>query len=567
MDLTCPATEPDSPSGGSDLVGIPVVPSSWSNTPGDPRRILADYLSHRLRTKCENLILIARESSEKSILLMATGMAVGKGANIKGKSSKGGISSQVAGYVPFIQIVNDEDKARLSWKPRAGKLICCFFSNSASRDAVLARHGGESLDGFQGVHGAVYGLVVTALQLQEAFLAPPLTRDVQWNYGRESSPMFMDWNLESVASFGEPSNPEVPPVCLVQGDSLNPFNARGLLMAHICQKQVRPVTSDIDLWGYLIQGGPHDDLDEQNSKLAFWCLEQTEQIIASSSREDWDTQWMQMLQKGGKSAFAHLCTEDMSPLGFGDDRLIEIIRGCVARTSETGAVRHSAECSNWYFPQPLDDHFLVICADVPSGWLQQWRYMTEDGLRTFVQDMATKGFAAAINPTIPVRYPAWRDIYSRTATEGRTEAILQRVQRLCDEFPFGFQAKPGNMPALEYMDLTFDIPAREQFAPVKEEEDVSSANDANQADGARCSQDFQGVSRRASVGKRFSASMPLKCRSCADLCLPAWYGNRTRNGICPRHGVALEEHVQVTIQRYGKSFKKVVARDWLESSD
>ena len=45
--------------------------------------------------------------------------------------------------------------------------------------------------------------------------------------------------------------------------------------------------------------------------------------------------------------------------GFGDPTSYSLIEGVVATTAGCGAVRHGAECFNFYFPQELDDAFLI----------------------------------------------------------------------------------------------------------------------------------------------------------------------------------------------------------------
>ena len=68
------------------------------------------------------------------------------------------------------------------------------------------------------------------------------------------------------------------------------------------------------------------------------------------------------MQDGSKTWTAHwlavLRAEEYyhpkSPaLGFGDPHMLDIIQSAVEYTADTGAVRHSAECFNFYFPQVL----------------------------------------------------------------------------------------------------------------------------------------------------------------------------------------------------------------------
>ena len=48
----------------------------------------------------------------------------------------------------------------------------------------------------------------------------------------------------------------------------------------------------------------------------------------------------------------------MPKYGFGDPKSYAIMKFAVQRLEDSGAVRHGAECFNFYFPQELDDEFL-----------------------------------------------------------------------------------------------------------------------------------------------------------------------------------------------------------------
>lgn len=52
----------------------------------------------------------------------------------------------------------------------------------------------------------------------------------------------------------------------------------------------------------------------------------------------------------------------------------------IAETAPCGAVRHGAECCNLYFPQELDDEYLIVWQGF-SG--KPWDYKTEAKPRTF----------------------------------------------------------------------------------------------------------------------------------------------------------------------------------------
>ena len=46
--------------------------------------------------------------------------------------------------------------------------------------------------------------------------------------------------------------------------------------------------------------------------------------------------------------------------GFGDATSYRLCGDAVKATLSSGAVRHGAECFNFYFPQELDDEYLVV---------------------------------------------------------------------------------------------------------------------------------------------------------------------------------------------------------------
>ncbi len=48
-------------------------------------------------------------------------------------------------------------------------------------------------------------------------------------------------------------------------------------------------------------------------------------------------------------------------------------------TADSGAVRHGAECYNFWFPLELDPEYLVIWAGFPD---KPWEYMKIDRLAT-----------------------------------------------------------------------------------------------------------------------------------------------------------------------------------------
>lgn len=62
---------------------------------------------------------------------------------------------------------------------------------------------------------------------------------------------------------------------------------------------------------------------------------------------------------------------------------------------DTGAVRHGAECFNYYFPQDLDAEYLVIWHGFEK---KPWTHLTKSELQTFLLDRIDDDFSFPLNP-------------------------------------------------------------------------------------------------------------------------------------------------------------------------
>ena len=101
----------------------------------DPRKALADFYEGGDRTGPQGTLelrnmqpvkeettswfAVYRPTSSDAIAKMLAGDGVGKGLNVKGKSAKKGLLS---GFVPFLQISNNDHKAVLEESPRSSRL-------------------------------------------------------------------------------------------------------------------------------------------------------------------------------------------------------------------------------------------------------------------------------------------------------------------------------------------------------------------------------------------------------------------------------------------------------------
>ena len=115
----------------------------------------------------------------------------------------------------------------------------------------------------------------------------------------------------------------------------------------------------------------------------------------------WLLRWLDVLKAEGRRGFKPAIPE----FGLGDATSLRLLRGAAEITHCSGAVRHAAECFNFYFPQPLDEQYLVLW----SGFAPQaWAYLDEPALRAFLVDRVADGFRRARRPPPANRPPAAR---------------------------------------------------------------------------------------------------------------------------------------------------------------
>jgi hypothetical protein len=101
------------------------------------------------------------------------------------------------------------------------------------------------------------------------------------------------------------------------------------------------------------------------------------------------------------------------PYGFGDPTTYEVIASAVEHMNLTGAVRHGAECSNFYFPQEMDTEYLVVWEGLSPV---RWKYVGPDELQSFLLERVSDGFAFPLNPKWVLCDAGWMRVF---------EALLQ----------------------------------------------------------------------------------------------------------------------------------------------
>eukprot|EP00929_Paragymnodinium_shiwhaense_P034162 TRINITY_DN18628_c0_g1_i1.p1 TRINITY_DN18628_c0_g1~~TRINITY_DN18628_c0_g1_i1.p1 ORF type:complete len:805 (+),score=184.62 TRINITY_DN18628_c0_g1_i1:128-2542(+) len=438
----------------------------------DPRKLIADFYSDgdsrgplgSLKQKGlrpdkslgeSKWFVVYRPTSRDAISLMLNGAGVGKGLNVKGKSAKEGCLS---GFVPFVQVSDNKHKPMIEQSPPAARTKLYYKSNAARLEAKAkleaVRDSSEGLkidskriDMLDDYVPNAFGLNAPEAVVREAYIMrPDLSPVFGWETGRRSEPFSMDMNLHGVR--GE--NGKVPEIVVFQYDQEDVMNPRGLLVAY-AEELVKPVVSDFDTFTVASCGMSYEAIPEDQGSLITWSLEHTEAIIKSPDHQNWTSRWIDVLRKENERGFhPHL------PLyGFGDPTSYSMIGQVVQATGKVGAVRHGAECFNFYFPQELDDEFLVVWIKFPE---KPWAYFTEEKLRKFLVERVEDGYAFPVNAVWPVRDKGWYEVFNavRDGAEGKkvfpswylpSLKIEEQIHRLHKQFPDCFKQQAQEVKA------------------------------------------------------------------------------------------------------------------------
>lgn len=397
---------------------------------------------------------VYRPTSRDAIAQMLGGRAVGKGLNVKGKSSKRGRQS---GFVPFLQINVNEHKCLVDSKHPESR-VRIFFATEADREVALKRFEplleidsglhitGDRVIFYIDSYPDVYGLEVPEPILFHVFIEiPDISFRAGWETGRKSEPAFMEMNLACLRGNSEPK------IVLFQADLEDVFNPHGLLIAY-AEKSVKPVVSDFDTFLVGSRGMTYDELPPEQAKLQCWALDSTEQILESPLPGSWTTRWLDVIKKATEQGFYPKTPK----FGFGDATSYRLVEEVVYATASTGAVRHGAECFNFFFPQELDDTYLCVWQGFDTDGVD-WKYLDEDELRDFLVERAEEGYTFPLNPIWPVRDQGWFAVFEAliSTPEGKANMekwfppdfrIMERIEQINQRFPDGFGGMGGGYP-------------------------------------------------------------------------------------------------------------------------
>lgn len=433
----------------------------------DPRKSIADFYragdrrgprgacggkphagaAGRGRSQETSWFAVYRPTSRDAIAKMLNGEAVGKGLNVKGKSAK---KNWLSGFVPFLQISDNDHKKYVEDSPKGARLHIFFTTAPARQEAIAALeqlmaenvwldiadrriHEVDELSG-------VFGIDVPEPLVREAFIMKPdLAPTVGWETGRVSEPAFMDMNLHAVRDGHDPQ------VVLFQMDQDRAMNPHGLLIAY-SEASVKPVVSDFDTFTVGSRNMAYETLAQDQAELAAWSLDQTREILENPTSASWNSRWLGVLRKAQENGGLMACPK----YGFGDSTSCRLIEGIIEHTKATGAVRHGAECFNFSFPQPLDEEYLVVWSGFDNP---PWAYKDEPELRAFLLERIREGYTFPVNPVWPVRDRGWAEVLAALRTSEHaakslrawypeSAGILERIDELRRLFPEGFQELP-----------------------------------------------------------------------------------------------------------------------------
>ena len=298
------------------------------------------------------------------------------------------------------------------------------------------------------------------------------TMDFSWHSNNTSA--------SSLSLSDEDDDKPVPVV--LQYDKSNPCRAQTLVMAYEESGTVTPVVSDFDnfLLGWRREAlwfGCNLPLEQED--LMMWSIDHVENLLQEQQQEQeqqqdeqqqvgensdtdngerghgptsaspstpisWTVKWLDVLKQESREGFV----PEIPEYGFGDPKSYGIMEKAAMKLKDTGAIRHGSECFNYYFPQEMDDYFLLVSdtfRPVP------WKYVNEKELQQILIQKIREGFVFPLNPKWVLCDPGWKEVYDElmksTALYAATSrdvwfppsiGVLDRIEDICRRFPQGF---------------------------------------------------------------------------------------------------------------------------------
>ena len=274
----------------------------------------------------------------------------------------------------------------------------------------------------------------------------------EWDTGRHSQPEYFSMNLDALRK--EHESPDEPQAVVYQMSETNPMEPRMLLMAYEEGGGVKPVVSDFDCFVLGTRGVRYNrSIPAEQVELLQWSVKNIGQVLdkraETGSTDSWVKTWLEL------AADYH---PDTPRFGNGDPKTYEIIEVGVSRLLDTGCVRHGAECFNWWFPQDIDDEFLVISDTLPGRI--KWKKMNVHELQDILIQKIDEGFTFPINPKWVLCDSGWRRVYDKLLASQHPNVqdslncwlppdtgLREQIDEISARHPCGFILAEGNTTA------------------------------------------------------------------------------------------------------------------------
>jgi len=276
--------------------------------------------------------------------------------------------------------------------------------------------------------------------------------DSTFDTGRPSRPSFQDMNFSSIKNDWDEDSPRAvvwqytDPYSPPTEPDPDPMLPQTLLMAYEENGRVLPVVSDFDCFLLGTRGIRfRNPVSADQVELIHEMVDDTEKILAGNMEgrcRNWTSSWLDNM----KHKTGH---HPMPKYGFGDPKSYAIMRHAVKRLEEFGAVRHGAECFNYYFPQELDDEFLVIGGNRDGD---KYQYMKLHELQQFLLGSIDNGYTFPLNPKWVLCDEGWKAIWDKLTGSSHPNVQLsinawfppesglkERIAEIHSKYPNGFQ--------------------------------------------------------------------------------------------------------------------------------
>lgn len=154
-----------------------------------------------------------------------------------------------------------------------------------------------------------------------------------------------------------------------------------------------------------------EPIPKDQIKLVKWTVKNIGDVLDERDKTNSTEGWMHTWMKVQKQSIFNGYYPSQPKYGYGDPKSYEITEVAVPRLNSTGCVRHGPECFNWWFPQEIDETFLVISDTLPGNL--KWKKVNVEELQEILIQKIETGFTFPINPKWVLCDPGWRRVYDK----------------------------------------------------------------------------------------------------------------------------------------------------------